>query len=198
MSTEGKGLKKSSRRDFARLIAAAGASLPLLALNVEGQTKKRKKKKSPWSKEQTSPITVGGGSSVAISFSHKHYTGGNGKYSNAGDEVMIGQVFDKNGVLKWEISPFVKDINCKVTIHTTRKNGSAPADIIIRSNPRISFGIEFDETIFPLSAEDDQLHYQEDRKIVGAIEILNIGTNLAATLTPPSAGVCTVRFHNAK
>ncbi|MDQ1639077.1 MAG: hypothetical protein QOF62_2416 [Pyrinomonadaceae bacterium] len=197
MSTEGKEPKKSSRRDFARLIAAAGASLPLMALNAEGQTRKRKKKSS-WGKAQTSPITVGGGGSVAISFNHKHYTGGNGRYSNAGDEVMIGQIFDKNAVLKWEISPFVKGINCKVTIHTTRKNGAAASDIIIRSNPRVSFGIKFDETIFPLSANDEQLHYQEDRKIVGAIEILNIGTNLTATLTPPSAGVCTVRFHNTK
>lgn len=197
MSTEEKGPKKSSRRDFTRLISAAGASLPLLALNVEGQTRKRKKK-SPWSNKQTSPITVGGGGSVSIAFNHKHYTGGNGKYSNAGDEVMIGQVFDKYEVLKWEVSTFVKDVDCKVTIHTTRKNGSVPSDIIIRSKPGGPFGIEFDETLFQMPAGEDQLHYQEDRKIVGVIEILNNRTNLTLTLTPPSAGVCKVHFHNSK
>lgn len=195
MSTEGKGPKKSSRRDFAKLIAAAGATLPLMSLNVEGQTRKQKKK-FPWQNKQTSPITVGGGGSVTISFNHKHYKGANGKYSHSTDEVLATQIFDRFDSLKWELTPLTKDVNCKITVHTTKKDGSNPKDIIIRSKPGGPFSIEFDETLFPLKAGEKQLHYQEDRKIVDFIELLNNDDQLQATLTPPSAGVCKIHLLN--
>jgi|GEM_PF-4332521 len=69
MSHEEDGATKNSRRDFTKLIAAAVAALPLVALDVAGQDKKRRSRSASKGRgrkrhgplQEGSPITVGGG-----------------------------------------------------------------------------------------------------------------------------------------
>ena len=143
--------------------------------------------------KQTSPITIGGGS-TSIDFDHHDYVNMGGVFVKANDEIDTVWVYDKDLSQKWDLLKFVQGKDCVLTIHT--QQGSSVKDIVIKNKPQqpTQLSIEFEGGQFPQVSA--RRHFNANRKIVGVIEVKDNGDGSVATFTVPTAGVCLIQVVN--
>lgn len=150
-----------------------------------------------------SPIIIGGGGSVNIHFNEDDYipTGEPGVFLKENDELIAAYVVDLDGVpVGSDLTRYVEDKNCVITIHTVNDDEEL-SDIIISSRPGDSIRLEFDPYEFRLNEGDPKKrpHYSPDRRLVEPIEIQVIdGDDEPITSPVPADGRCIITLVNSK
>jgi hypothetical protein len=152
---------RTSRRSFTKLAATAVAAVPIGALTIAGQGRRRKIKQVKI--RQASPITVGGGGSVTIDFDHGWYKKNNPKkpkqYWNPHDLIEKLWIMDENN--HKESYPQVTTTST-ITIHCVNDhNSSDDSPIVVTASP---LGVEFDDGEYPFDKKK-KVHYCSYRKI---------------------------------
>lgn len=151
--------RKTSRRSFAKLIGSTIGAVPFLVL-VAGQGCQTKKKQEEI--RQTSPITIGGGSSVSVHFDRCWYKDDNKdklkQYWNSADEIEKLWIINENGAS----FPYPQATPGRtITVDCLRESDGNISKIVITCKP---LGIEFEPADFPYDPVKD-VHYSSDRKI---------------------------------
>jgi hypothetical protein len=185
--------KKTSRRAFAKSLAATAGAIPLLTM-VTGQGGCKSQKDDRPHIEQASPITIGGGSSVWIRFDSKYYKpvpGNPNRFVNNKKDTLHKWRMAKS--LKPPEWKTVSNPKCRIVIHCIDPGGT-PADskVTILGSP---MGIEFDDVKqFPFVDVPDlgKVWYSENRKIQGKIEFWLEGATNAEEEDVPASGICLI------
>ncbi len=154
--------QEMSRRTFARLSCMVLGMLSANVTPVSAQAKKRKPQTERTKQgRQTSPITIGGGSSVSINFDRCWFKDDNPlkpkQYWNPSDEIEKLWIINDIGARL----PFPQATAGKtITVDCARADGNV-SKIVVTCKP---LGVEFEPTDFPYDPVQD-VCFSAERKI---------------------------------
>lgn len=137
---------------------------------------------------QSSPITIGGGSSVKLRFNEDWYRPGTvGGFINASDELSTVLILDEDNELLHNLFQEVEGENCTVKVHC--KYRGQDSTIEIDSAPGGPLVVRFDLDQYPYD-RNRKARYNGNRKIKDPVEVLNKTTNTTTSFAVPRNGKC--------
>lgn len=175
MNTSADDGNKTSRRSFAKYVAAVLAGIPFASALGLAQGKRKPQTRRSWvtdddlRKRQTSPITIGGGGSVGIGFDDTHYERINpGEFSHLTDELITTFVTHQSGATLRNFVREIKGKTCKVRLTCLDSRGG-DSPIVIESRRRGPLLLRFSEYDYPYDAAKEVHYNRVERKVTKVV-----------------------------